>query len=669
VTLERAITFDRSLAVARVYLVPNGWPYYRASGIEIPFEPRARLAAVALARRVTDPEVAKLRAEAEKIGFTRVTVDSSTGAILDDVNRSVLYFEPKDAGTVLFSFDAGAHPVRSRVSPQPIFELKALFSSYAGRVGSASSMQPGEVRIIDNQYLIRFREAVTEDEVRRFVNEISAALLRSAGPNWPYWLIGFSDPQNLGRHLHVIEQQVRSGVLASGEPNLLFQLKPTGPQIAPLLPVAVRNVPRELQRAPGTVLETIQNLFCGLKPDDDPYERCQYNLSRQRVEEAWCYVGKHVEGARYGLPSVLVATIDDGITFDSATSSSTHTDVDSGRIGFCYDLEFGQACSEGSVHGMGVYGIISAKPDNDFGITGIAPNATHIAIDASVWTIQATERYARILLWTGGLAPLSNDDPGAGIVPPPQPSVINCSHSLESHPFPESLGTALTRLTTEGRGGLGIVVVYAAGNRDRYLGDQNDLATHPCTIGVGNTEILNDMEVRQYRAATNQSQLSGSNFGPFIDLCANGENAPSLLPTDDEVGPACEEEPDSGRGVYTSFGGTSAAAAMVSGAVALILTINPQLNWKQVRQILCASAEKIDCENTTDELQDDLPRKGKWRPCNQGLSGPQPSMPCGSVERGLDWFSDFYGYGRLDVYEAVKLARTTLPAPPTCDLG
>src|SRR5206468_11802042 len=95
-------------------------------------------------------------------------------------------------------------------------------------------------------------------------------------------------------------------------------------------------------------------------------------------------------------------------------------------------------------------------------------------------------------------------------------------------------------------------------------------------------------------------------------------------------------------------------------SAALVLSINPNLNWKQVRSILCASAEKIDCDNAD--------ANGKWQ-----YRGPDPQthpLPeaCINLPRGLQWFSEWYGFGRLDVYEAVKLAHATAPQPNTsCD--
>ena len=54
-----------------------------------------------------------------------------------------------------------------------------------------------------------------------------------------------------------------------------------------------------------------------------------------------------------------------------------------------------------------------------------------------------------------------------------------------------------------------------------------------------------------------------------------------------------EEDPN-----FTSrFNGTSASAAMVSGVVALMLEANPNLNWRDVQEILVRSARQNDPTN------------------------------------------------------------------------
>jgi len=83
-----------------------------------------------------------------------------------------------------------------------------------------------------------------------------------------------------------------------------------------------------------------------------------------------------------------------------------------------------------------------------------------------------------------------------------------------------------------------------------------------------------------------------TNIGPNQDLTAYGgdfdENGGDIRTTD-RVGPAGYNGGD-----YTNtFGGTSAAAPMVSGAAALILSINPNLSRTEVENILYTTATDL----------------------------------------------------------------------------
>ena len=101
-----------------------------------------------------------------------------------------------------------------------------------------------------------------------------------------------------------------------------------------------------------------------------------------------------------------------------------------------------------------------------------------------------------------------------------------------------------------------------------------------------------------------------SNWGPEIDLCAQGDGAPSL----------------NASGGEQTFGGTSAAAPTVAAAAALMLTVEPDLTWIDLRDILRDTAVQIDPANTD--------------PVGQWIGG----------------FSQWYGFGRLDVEAAVQAA-------------
>ncbi|MBL8345284.1 MAG: S8 family serine peptidase [Rubrivivax sp.] len=83
----------------------------------------------------------------------------------------------------------------------------------------------------------------------------------------------------------------------------------------------------------------------------------------------------------------------------------------------------------------------------------------------------------------------------------------------------------------------------------------------------------------------------------------------------------------------TTFGGTSHATPTVAGAIALMLSARPALNWIQVRDILRASCARIDAAQAN--------ATGAW----QDLDGD-----------GVIDYSRWYGAGRLDVDAAVGLA-------------
>jgi len=105
-----------------------------------------------------------------------------------------------------------------------------------------------------------------------------------------------------------------------------------------------------------------------------------------------------------------------------------------------------------------------------------------------------------------------------------------------------------------------------------------------------------------------------SSYGPYIDLCAPWY-AYSLL-TD---------------GTYGNWGGTSVAAPYVTGAVGLVASVNPSLSAQQIVDIL---------EQTADDL-------------------------------GARGWDQYYGWGRINLYQAVLGAQAT-PAgdftPPTVSL-
>lgn len=138
----------------------------------------------------------------------------------------------------------------------------------------------------------------------------------------------------------------------------------------------------------------------------------------------------------------------------------------------------------------------------------------------------------------------------------------------------------------------GVFLVAAAGNGG---GDISFPANHDKVFAVGATDY-NDL-VTNY-----------SNYGDELNLCAPGENILGLQP---------------GNSIVALEGRTSAASAIVSGTIGLMLSTNPSLTLSQIEEILHESADKVH----PDEYDYD--------------------------ENG---WCDEIGHGRLNAYKAVCMA-------------
>jgi subtilisin family serine protease len=213
-------------------------------------------------------------------------------------------------------------------------------------------------------------------------------------------------------------------------------------------------------------------------------------------------------------------------------------------------------------HGTATSGLAAAIGNNGLGVTGVA-------YDADVYAV-------RLL---GGATSMSDFydafveavDAGAWVLSNSWGYSDGCPHV----PLYGIEKDALDYAETVGRGGLGSVVVFSAGNGSCDIVD-NGLLAYPTVIAVSATGGTDDLEWY-------------SSFGQHVDLAA-----PAGVLTTDLVG-------DVGYGAWEGdtayagpFSGTSASCPIVSGTVALMLSANPRLTAADVREALCATAERMD---------------------------------------------------------------------------
>ena len=183
--------------------------------------------------------------------------------------------------------------------------------------------------------------------------------------------------------------------------------------------------------------------------------------------------------------------------------------------------------------------------------------------------------------------------------------------------LPDSTRVALEFAATQGRNGSGCVICWAAGNGNESV-DLDGYASSDHVMAVGACSDRNRRSVY-------------SDFGDALWCVfpSNDFNEPLTkgIWTTDRIGTrgynSGESQLGHPAGDYTnSFGGTSSACPGVAGAVALMLSRQPQLGLGDVWDIIRETCEKIDVDNAEyDEQQ--------------------------------DGHSQLYGYGRMHCFDAV----------------
>jgi subtilisin family serine protease len=320
--------------------------------------------------------------------------------------------------------------------------------------------------------------------------------------------------------------------------------------------------------------------------------------SDMKLTNAWDYT--------LGSSSVEVAIFDTGI-------DSTHPDF-AGNVLTGYDAvinSYGVPLDSISFgHGTNCAGIIGAVTNNNLGVAGIAGGCkirSYKIFTSTGTTTTIIQSRAFDTARVNGI------------------SIISCSWDAE---VDNTLTAAINNCASNGRGGLGAIILFASGNEGR------NAPAYPSylesVIGVGSSTPYDQMK----SPGTGNQFRIGGNFGED----ANGDVdcvAPSIVPTVDIQGTGGDNDSAGVAGNYSMiFGGTSASCANAAGVAALILSMNTSQTRLQVTANLLRGCEKI--ENTDYALTKSY---GKW--------------------------SNYMAYGRINAFNSVRLAVGVDITPPT----
>jgi serine protease len=303
-------------------------------------------------------------------------------------------------------------------------------------------------------------------------------------------------------------------------------------------------------------------------PNDSLIGR-QYYLEKIKAIDAW----QLLENSS-GIDTIIVAVVDTGVDIDhldlkdnifynigemgidSTGKDKRFNNVDDDGNGYVDDYvgwDFVGANGStpdndprpGNGHGTHVAGIIGAVANNSTGIAGVVPKVKILPVKASsdeLFNPYISKGYEGIFYAAAMGA-----------------KVINCSWGSQS-------GSNLENDVIRAVNSLNVCVVGAAGNDNKLTN-----FTPASYDGVLSVAAVDSAD----------KKAAFSNYSPNVDVSAPGTNILSTVPGNN----------------YDSWNGTSMAAPIASGVVALARQKFPYLNYNQIYELVKTQSDNIDSLN------------------------------------------------------------------------
>ncbi len=316
------------------------------------------------------------------------------------------------------------------------------------------------------------------------------------------------------------------------------------------------------------------------------------------VESAWTF--SQGEGVR-------IALVDDALEV-------VHSDLKANVIpgqSFNYrpavrGSSFPLPCNYDDSHGTSVAGIIASRGSNAIGTVGIAPKAQLVGYNALA--LDLTADIADALNRDMAMNAIYNNSWGS-----PDDGVLNAAET--------EFDAAIQNGLRLGRQSRGSIFVFPAGNGGCY----QVTGSRECQKDNSNLDgYVNQLGIITVGAV--------DQFGRLPWYGERGSNILVSAPAGD--GSAGITTTAIANAYRSDFAGTSASAPMASGVIALMLSVNPKLTWRDVPIILARSARRNDI---TDP---------EW----------------------AGRFNHKYGFGVIDASAAVRMASTWASVGDTVSL-
>lgn len=309
--------------------------------------------------------------------------------------------------------------------------------------------------------------------------------------------------------------------------------------------------------------------------------------SDMNVEAAWDYTT--------GSGNIKIGVIDSGL-------DSLHPDFQmAGHLMPGYDAynDINSSAVDVANHGTSTAGLIGAVRNNSLGIAGVAADCQLMSLcifDINGNTSNSVIARAFDTAAARGIDVLSNSWGGMT----PATYITN----------------AIDNSATNGRNGLGCIIVFASGN------DGNNPPLYPSVLS----------NVISVGASTPHDQAKAPGTGNQFYWGSNyGENEYGDL---DLVAPTNCYTLIAGGGYDQNFWGTSASCPNAAGVAALVLSVNPAQSRNEVYGSILRGCDKIDNVPYNADKQ-----FGKW--------------------------SQYYGYGRINALNSVRLSAGYDITPPS----